>query len=412
MADNKQKIFVPSYMKQFACIGPSCEDTCCVGWRVNIDSATYKKYNKMRELNFKKVLDKHVKRNRSNPTEAHYAKIIMDSNGACPLLNDEKLCSVQAKMGDEYLSVTCSSYPRITNKVNGVLEKSATMSCPEAARLALLNSGGIQFEEIEESNTVRNAYFSQVDTLNKAENKIVQYFWELRIFSIQVLQNREYSLSDRLIALGMFFQKLQTYINDDKVTDIPKLIASYTKLLEDGLKGNLSAIPISATIQMLLVKKLNDMRFMKGVNSKRYVECCQEMAQGIGYTEDTSLELVTENYQKAYHKYYLPFMMEHEYILENYLVNYVYKNLFPVNNGKAVFDEYVMLVVHFAIIKLVLIGMAGFHKEKLNIDHIIKLIQSFAKIVEHSNSFLMEVRDLLRNSGYISMAYMSILIKN
>ena len=105
-------------------------------------------------------------------------------------------------------------------------------------------------------------------------------------------------------------------------------------------------------------------------------------------------------------------MAEHEYILENYLVNYVFKNLFPLSGEKRIFDNYVMLIVHYAMIKLLLIGMAGYHKENFSVDHVLKLIQSFAKTIEHNNAYLKNVSDLLRANKFNTMPYMAILIKN
>ncbi|MEH7302496.1 hypothetical protein V7110_19775, partial [Neobacillus drentensis] len=97
-------------------------------------------------------------------------------------------------------------------------------------------------------------------------------------------------------------------------------------------------------------------------------------------------------------------------ILENYLVNYVFKNLFPfVKNN--MFEDYVMLIIHYSIIKLHLIGMAGYHNG-LTIELVIKLIQSFSKTVEHSNVFLNRVLMLLKDNGFSTMAYMAILLKN
>lgn len=36
----------PQYMNEFQCTGSACSDTCCSGWKVNIDKQTYKKYKK------------------------------------------------------------------------------------------------------------------------------------------------------------------------------------------------------------------------------------------------------------------------------------------------------------------------------------------------------------------------------
>lgn len=410
--EKQRALLVPAYMQQFSCIGSLCEDTCCAGWQVVIDRTTYKKYNKVHS-ELKPALDSNIKRNRSAKGDEDYAKIALNPDLSCPMLNEEKLCSIQLRLGESYLSNVCSTYPRVSNIVNGVLEKSATMSCPEVVRLALLNSKGIEFNETEEAAEVRNAVKKQLDPSTALQDQLERYFWELRIFSIQVLQNRNYTLAERLILLGMFYQNIEKLVKSNQVLEIPPLIASFTALLEGtGVSELLAGIPALTAIQMELLKNLIDTRVSKGVRNQRYIDCFGEFMYGIHYSKDSSIEEISERYQSAYNHYYKPFMEQHEYILENYLVNYVYINLFPLGNGMDTFEEYIMMIIHYAMIKMHLIGMSGFHKENFGSEHVVKLIQSFSKTIEHNSLYLREVRELFRKNDFNSMAYMAILIQN
>jgi lysine-N-methylase len=405
-------ILTPQYLNDFSCTGSACEDTCCAGWRVDIDEDTYKQYRKTRDVELKPLLDKKVTRQRSKASSRSYAKIQMDKSGRCSFLNEDSLCKIQLQLGPEFLSNTCAIYPRTISKINGIVEKSLTMSCPEAARLALLNANGIEFDQTVEPLETRGYFSKQIDTTNpKLNNKIQNYFWELRIFSIQVLQDRSYTLAERLIILGMFIQKVQELINNGDVHSIPDNIARYTNLMADqGMKELLSDIPSNIQIQMEFCKALIDIRFTQGISSSRYIECVQEMLLGIQYTEDANIQEVTRMYKVCLEEYYEPFMIEQEYILENYLVNHVFKNIFPIGQ-KSPFEDYVMLIIHYSMIRLHLIGMAGYHKG-LTTDLIIKLIQSFAKIVEHNGTYLTKVADILKDNNFNTMAYMAILVKN
>lgn len=407
-------MLVPQYVQRFSCIGSDCEDSCCIGWQVNIDETTYKKYKRVRDDKLSPLFNKKITRNRSNPSAVNYAKIKMDQEGCCPFLSEEKLCTIQLKLGEEYLSTTCSTYPRITNKVNEIMEQSLTMSCPEAARLALLNPNKMEFDEIESSI---NSYYSigeVLSTTNQAvSNKPQKYFWELRIFTIQVLQNREYTVAERLIILGMFYRKAQVYVDQGRVEDLPQLIASYTVIIEgNSLKEELAKVPVEYVIQMALVKGIADVRFKQGIANQRYLDCFKELLETLNYDEGETVEAVADRYKEAYRRYYEPFMSKHEYIYENYLVNHVFKNMFPFWEGYTLEENYMLMVIHYAMIKLHLIGMAGFHKENFNLDHVIKLIQSFAKTVEHNSAYLKQVFELLKKYNYNTMAYMAILIKN
>lgn len=406
-------LLVPQYIQQFKCIGSQCEDSCCIGWRVNIDHTTYRKYQRVRDRELHSALDLHIKRNRSNPGEGNYARVKLKADSNCPFLNEERLCQIQLQMGEEFLSDVCATYPRTANLVNDVLEKSATMSCPEAARLALLDPSEMEFDEVNEPFETRNIISKQINTHKLAvANKPERYFWELRIFTIQVLQNRAYTLAERLIILGMFYQKLQDRIESSRVEEIPHIIATYTNLLDgEKLREELASIPAQVMIQMELLKELTDERVVTGVTCQRYLDCFGQFLHGIQFIRDASVEEIAARYQEAEEKYYRPFMSEHEYILENYLVNHIFRNLFPFTGEKDLFDNYVMMVVHYALIKMHLIGMAAFH-QGLTGELVIKLIQSFAKTVEHNQPYLQHAFRLLTDNGYTTMAYMAILIKN
>lgn len=409
----KQTVLQPEYMSRFQCIGTDCEDSCCVGWRVTVDEASYKKYAKTNDEVLTTLFSKQVTRNRSNPSKTNYAKIKMKPNGHCPFLNQESLCQIQLRLGESYLSDTCAVYPRSINQLDGVIEKSAGVSCPEIARLALLDPEGIAFEEIEEPVAERSVIHTKKDTKSLAKsNKVDRYFWELRIFSIEVLQNRNYSIDERLIFLGLFLQKVQTLADQGAVNDIPNLVASYKTLLEQGdIKSELSDIPSNAAIQMKLSKELMDQRYTGGITHQRYKECLIQYLHGIKYYKESSVEENAARYLDAYETYYAPYMKDHEYMLENYLVNYVFRKQFPLSGEKTVFEAYVMMVVHYALIKLHLIGLAGYHG-KLDEDIIVKLIQSFSRTVEHNHAYLTKIHSIMKENGYTTMPYMAILIKN
>lgn len=411
---NTRKLLVPQYMKNFRCIGSVCEDTCCIGWTVSVDEETYKKYRKCNNIDLKELLVRKVTRNRSFPNNINYAKIRINEDGSCPFLSEQKLCNIQSVLGEEYLSLVCETYPRVSNMVNMSLEKCATMSCPEIVRLALLNPAIMEFDEVEESTQKRNIIYRKLDTEENAfANKPQRYFWELRIFTISIMQKREYNLWERLIILGLFYKKLKEYLTDGKVHDLPRLIASYSNMASERLfKDLLEEIPTLSTIQLELLKEITDQRVIQGVNSKRYLECFSEFIKGITYSDESNKAEIAERYADAYSKYYAPYMDKHEYILENYLVNYVFKNLFPFSGQKDIFDDYMMMIIHYAMIKMNLIGMAGFHKENFDTEHVVKLIQSFSKTVEHHSEFLKYINYIFKKHNFDTMAYMSVLIKN
>lgn len=275
MSNKHRQLLQPQYVSQFHCIGPACEDSCCIGWRVQIDKDTYKRYRDCPDSNLREQMDEKVKRHRTDPTEGNYAKIKLNPDGHCPFIDADKLCAIQRKLGEEYLSVTCTTYPRTSNNINGVTEKSLTMSCPEAARKALLSPSAMEFDECEEPTAIRNANSKHINTSDiKTTHKPQRYFWELRIFIISLLQNRQYPLWQRLVILGLFCRNLDQLVAEAKVHDIPLLIGTYQNQIDErAFQEELNNVPNELTIQMELMKEVADERIFSAMTRGQGLVC-------------------------------------------------------------------------------------------------------------------------------------------
>lgn len=413
MVDRKRIVLQPEYMKNFHCIGPACEDSCCIGWKVDINKETYLKYKKVNHQELKPIFEKAVNRKHNQKSDESYGKIKMESDGRCPFLDEKMLCKIQGTLGEKCLSDTCALYPRYLRKVDGKFERSATMSCPEIARLGLLNPEGIAFEHIEEDVDVRIKLHSNFDTEGHLFlNKPQRYFWDIRIFSLSLLQNRNYNLGERLIILGIVYEKIEALYLEERLNDLPLMLEIMNSIIESGsFKEEIEKVPTNIQIQMRLAKEMTDKKVLQGVTSQRYLDCLKETLLGIGYIEGEQLENVLAKYDENYKEYLSPYLKEKEYILENYLVNEYFKEMMPFGNYMSMWDSYIFLCVLYSMVKLHLIGMAGHHKG-LDDNLTLKLIQSFSKVVLHNNQYIQGIVKLLKDNGYDSLAYMTILVKN
>ncbi|MFJ7932834.1 flagellin lysine-N-methylase [Sporosarcina sp. NPDC096371] len=406
MKEQTREIILPEYMNQFQCIGSACEDTCCAGWKVMVDKDTFNKYRSTKHPEMKPLLKENVTRNRSAGSNGAYAKIKMDEVGSCTLLDEDRLCTIQKELGPEFLSNTCAMYPRKLNIIDGVVEKTATLSCPEVARLVLLNERGIEFvQDVEPADTKG---FVKMNSMSKEQQGL---FWDLRIFTIRTLQNRTISIENRLIILGLFFKKFDELDASNKSEKMLTLIQEFDRNINNkGFIDSINQLPANISFQISLCKSLIKYRTTSPITSRRYAECLDEMVKGLdlnGGVQDTE---VIQHYQDAYEMYYKPFIEDHEYILENYLVNYVFMNLFPFDK-KTVTDSFAMLVINFSLIKLHLIGMAKYH-EGLTTDLVVKLVQSYSKTIDHNTAYLKNVENLMREHGYTTLAHMVVLVRS
>lgn len=69
-------------------------------------------------------------------TDSAYARLVFGPSSYCTFLADG-LCSLHRRYGSQVLSEACATYPRRNVRGGGEAEISATMACPEIARLGL-----------------------------------------------------------------------------------------------------------------------------------------------------------------------------------------------------------------------------------------------------------------------------------
>ena len=419
------KLVQARHYDAFHCIGADCEDTCCDGWGITIDRVTHGKYRECSDPELKPRLAELITISTSPANDDDYASFNL-SETHCPFLS-EGWCSIQKKLGEDYLSNTCAIYPRIMNLAGDALERSLDLSCPEAARIVLLASGPLEYEEAAVSIAAfRMGSPSLPDTPSPAyDGRPYPHYLEVRNLVVWILQERSYPLWKRLVIVGHLCDKLTEMVARGNDHDVPDLIPAYMQATSQHLFDEiLSKCRAQPAAQLVTVLELVVNRITSDFTGRRFLNCYEEFMQGLEWTQESAMEQITGRYVDAYARYYAPFVNENQQIMERYLVNYVYKNLFPFGRletnrksglhhiDNSICVQYVLMIVYYAVARTVLVGMAGFHKEAFGMDHVIKLIQSATKAFQHSTSFPARAIDILVNNGLKTGASMAVLVQD
>lgn len=401
----RQKVLNIDYYDNFKCIGNKCEDHCCKDWRITIDKKTYMKYKKLQNSEFKNKLIANIGRNRKSKSDYDYAKINL-VNSKCPMFSEEGLCEIYQNIGEENMCHTCKIYPRSYNLVDDTIESSLTLSCIEVARNVLLRENQIEFnldiKEIEDISINRN-----VNTI-KSKSLREKYFNDIRVFSIGLIQDRRFTIEERLVILGLFIKNIS---NIDEENLIIETINQYNQNIESGAYNNLlENINLEKTTdaQLEFLTDIYKIILSKNINSKRYIENFVNIVNSL-QLDGQNPEAIKERFIKSLDKYYNPFMKDYDYIYENYLVSYMFKTLFPINK-MSLLDTYINIIVNFSIIKMNLIGLCGYYKEDMDTDKVLHLIQSFVKVVEHDNFIVDKLHKYLSENNLNTFAHMVILM--
>jgi lysine-N-methylase len=415
----------PRSYRAFRCIGAECEDTCCIGWGVNVDRTTYETYQHCDDPELGSSLHELITINPANGGDDNYAKIAISGEG-CPFLS-EGLCSIQKKLGEQYLSKMCATYPRVMSMVDDVLYRSLHISCPEAARIILLDSSPMQFDEdAYQPDGLRLGNLGVLSTSSvKYTDKPYQYFREVRSFAISILQNRTYPVWQRMVILGSLCDQLNETAAGGRHHETPEVLEGYrdaiARNLFDESLGQLQPRPAA---QLETVVELIVSRISSDFTSLRFRECYRDFMHGLEWTPESTMEDIGLRHASAYSQYYAPFMSQHEYMLEQYLVNYAHGKLFPFGPQETsqnlsvekvintIGKQYMLMALNYAIIKSVLIGVAAFQKTNFGADHVIKTVQSCAKTFEHSVAFPARALEILSAHGMQNGVSMAMLLQN
>lgn len=387
---------LPKYVSRFSCIGPSCEDNCCTGWRVTIDKKTFNAYRQSKHPELTPRFEANVNRQRSQASDVNYARIMLTpETGACPFM-EERLCAIQREMNESYLSDTCFSYPRQTRHFNSQYEQALTLSCPEAARQALLAADAFDF--IENTITVRPSVIAEVKPQKGLSPNLMN---EIRIFCLQLMRTQELELWQRLAVLGLFCESLSKLLTEGKQAAIPELLESFTQMVEQGLV-------IDALSEMLPNHRdqawvfaffwWRKPKFMHSEHSRQVVESC---AKGLGFNEQIAeipVETVIERYTQGVLR--LPEALQAApHLLENYVLNEMFRDVFPFD-GNNLYEHYLKLVSRFGLIRLMLAAQCNTHDSLPDATTLVKTVQVFCRLFQHDDNFATQVNKALSTTGF------------
>ena len=405
----------PSYYETFRCVGSECEDTCCIGWRVPVDKQTFEEYRACSHPTLGAKLQSLVNINPKPDSDAHFAEIKLD-NGVCPFLT-EGLCEIQTTLGEDLLSDNCAAFPRITSLVEGVLERSLDLSCPEAARLALCHPQPMEFVEWDDPASARHGTVAIVDTTDpRHPDQPYRHVHEVRSLMISLLQNRGFPLSQRILVLGRLCDKLEAEGTEDGCGGLRRISKQPTPIHP---RPTMSAAARFETVVELILARIGS-----DATTRRFLDCYQCFMAGLNWTFESTMEGLASKLEAAFAGPFAAFLAQHEYMIEHYLVSYVFRSLFPfgsksVNRKLAEYRfehsisrQYQLMVVDFVVIENLLAGLAAFHGAHFGVPQALVLIQSATKTFEHSLSYPSKALDLLAQKGMVDCASMSMLIRD
>jgi lysine-N-methylase len=413
----------PTYAAKFRCIGPDCEDPCCNDWDIPLDRATYERYRHFPREGLGAIVSEFVLPSTPPQPDELYAQIHRAPSGKCPFLGTDRLCGIQKEYGPNLLSSTCSIYPRSLNRIGELLEGSLILSCPEAAREILLNpdfmeSGGDLFSgEFRTDNRLR------LDSdATGSPGKPESAFLAIRGLLIELIKDRSRPIGHRLLVVGQLCAGLEAIPIGSEDRRYQSFLADFQRMRDEPyFDAELDNLPSKPDIRLQIVFELTNQVIQGGARS-RFQETFWGFVEGIGSPVESHSEEPADDLsrfltaEKTYHQSYFE---THPFVLENYLINYSIQHLFPYGrvgspemSPQSISTEYFKMTTLFAWMNALLIGNAGRYKDHFSGEHVVHVIQSFTRTVEHSPPLLASLTAYIKARGLDSLSGMAILLRS
>lgn len=203
----------PDYYKEFVCTADRCEDTCCAGWEIVIDERSLRKYKaavRTEQVPVKLQLLKSIK--------WHAGMFRRVEGRRCAFLDQDNLCNLYKALGPDALCRTCRLYPRHIEEFEDIREVTLSISCPEVARILMTREEPVRFLEFEKDGE---------ETYEEYDPFLYSVLADARDAMIQIAQNRESGIPERILLIHGMVQDLQRRIYDRQLFSCEEVIAKY-----------------------------------------------------------------------------------------------------------------------------------------------------------------------------------------
>ena len=195
-------IRVPDYFENFHCLAGACPHSCCIGWEVVVDDSTAARYREVSGPLGDKL------RAALRQDEEGDLCFPLDG-GRCPFLDDENLCEIHRRLGEEATSVTCREHPRFTEDYGPFREVTLSASCPAANALLLGSEAPLTFRTFE------------TEEAGEEGDEWLEYLVPLRRRMLDILTDRSRPLKARLASFLSLALSAQGCLDDDRLKDLP-----------------------------------------------------------------------------------------------------------------------------------------------------------------------------------------------
>ena len=367
-----------SFVKDFVCDGRFCNSQCCSGWRVEVDGQHRHKLLDIKNKELRKEITDNLQYN----DEIKMHTICMLEDGTCPFVGDDYLCRIQKNEGEDKLPDICVTFPRWYYKFSEYIYADLSIACPLVAKIALLNGEPLFLEEVDVS--IKRPRMIKIMT---DECKFNSNALDILCASMAILQKKDFSLKNRLILLGIFYDTVEKNYSSGNIDEIIRDFTN-TNVQVNLLNGlsNVQLTPLRFTrdICKILEDIFANPVFYSREKEHLYINMFKKC---FDINVNSNIGAFIERYNRLSLEYDV-FVKRYPYLEENFLIYGVFPHIIQIfYSHRTLVQNYAVYLIYYRIFKLGLLTLVGCKGEELTDKDIVAYISTFAKRVRHGSVY-------------------------
>ena len=256
----------------------------------------------------------------------------------------------------------------------------------------------------------------------EAKTQYIRYGWAMREAAISIMQMRTCTVAHRLIVIAMMLYDIVELHDGGRADDIPETIDYYLAgTYGERFMAEFNDIEPNEEISLKMNTQMYFI-FMQRAGAALYPVFAELMGNFNRHKEEIGATVFEEGGGKDYYVFYAyitqlmsqhwgDFLARWEHVLENYLVNFMFSEVFPLkyhHKGLNPYHHLFILVEQYVLAKMLLCGNYN-HEEGFSKQYITRVISEVAQLNQHSTDPL-SIAENYRNAGVDCPAHLYYLV--
>lgn len=396
-------IKMPEYVNDFHCIGAACELDCCQSW----DILWYKsEVDKLKSADCSAGLSELIDKSFEQAKNDKLFMITLGEDGDCPFHDkSDRLCMIQKELGEEYLSLTCRTFPQTGVINNKTVCKYRSLGCPAVYDLITASADACDIfvsANRPESFDERGYFTDKVDDVKK--NPSLKHRNILFDFFYSILSDKKNDIKTSLILGGLAASKLSEFEKKSPAR-IPEVIKALAPQIKNpDIAKSLREIKPNYLIKLGVVQSLFD-NLSVGKNLRELTSSLRD------YKPDGTSSVNIERYIESAEKFYSCFEKD-SFAIGN-LVKSLYLDMRMPYNDRSdnIFANYAYFAVVTSSLEFLGAAAAAKSDDKQEIRQLFKsAVCAVARPLCHNMETKNVIIDYLKKAGCYSLAHIALII--